>query len=159
MVIPFAPECHEMIVACDQEMIHEMDAHDEHGLEAMFGRTKEIAMRLALIVARSKGESRVSPESLQWAIDYATFYARRTTLALRRSVADSPFEAACKAVYSLIERSGLKGCTEREIARGCRPFAGMEPRKRRDIMEALAVDRGVRVRVEGKRISWISTDE
>lgn len=146
VMMPFDPACHAMIMACDQEMIHEMDAHDEHGLEAMFGRVKEIAMRLSLIVARSKGESVISPDSLQWAIDYATFYARRTTIALMRSVSDSPFEAACKGVLGVLEASGLRGCTEREIARRNRTFRGMEPRKRREVMDALTADRGVVMR-------------
>lgn len=162
IVLPFSPQCWPLLQACEADMIGEMDAHERFGMEAMFGRTKEIAQRLALIVAHSKSENQISPESLQWAIDYATFYAKRAVNALMRHMADGPFEAACKAVYSLIERAGLKGMTEREIARGCRPYSNLEPRKRRDVMEALATDKGILIRTTqtdggGRpRTAWIA---
>lgn len=162
VMIPFAPACWPLLTACEQDMLDEMNSHERMGLDAMFGRTKEIAQRIALIVARSKEEEAISPESLQWAIDYATFYARRAVLALMRHMSDGPFEAACKAVYGLIERSGLKGMTEREIARACRPYGNLEPRRRRDVMEALAADKGVMLRTEvgpsgGRpRMAWIA---
>ena len=141
--VPFAPECHAMLHACDADMVAEMDAHERYGMEAMFGRTKEIAHRLALIVARSQGHDAIQPGDLQWAIDYATFYARRTVEALRKTMAEGPFEAACKAVHRKIEEAGSQGVTERELALGVRVFANMEPRRRKEVMEALAADKGV----------------
>jgi hypothetical protein len=158
--VPFERACHAMLRACDADMIGLMDQHEAHGLEAMFGRTKEIAQRLALIVARSKGEAAISPDSLQWAIDYATFYAMRTVAALKRSLSDGPFEAACKAVAEKIEAAGLKGITERDLARAVRPFANMEPRRRKEVLEALAADRGIVCRSDktsGRpRIVWLA---
>jgi hypothetical protein len=156
--VPFAPECHQMLRACDADMIGLMDEYEKHGLEAMFGRTKEIAQRLALIVARSKCESTISADSLQWAIDYATFYALRTVNALKRSLSDGPFEAACKAVLAKVEAAGLRGITERDLARAVRAFANLEPRKRREVLEALAADHGLKCRqdkTKGRpRIVW-----
>lgn len=146
--VPFQEACRPMLRACDIDMIGLMDEHDQYGLEAMFGRTKEIAQRLALIVARSKGESAISADSLHWAIDYATFYALRTATALRRTLSDGPFDAACKAVAEKIEASGLRGITEREIARSVRAFANLEPRRRREVLEALTADRGIVCRQE-----------
>lgn len=160
--VPFDPACHAMMRACDADMIALMDEHEPHGLEAMFGRTKEIAQRLALIVARSKGENQISPESLQWGIDYASFYAMRAVSALRRSLSDGPFEAACKAVAEKIEAAGLRGITERDLARSVRSFANMEPRRRKEVLEALAADRGIMCRSDktGKpgrpRIVWFA---
>jgi hypothetical protein len=82
--------------------------------------------------------------------------------ALRRSLSDGPFEAACKAVAEKIEAAGLKGITERDLARSVRPFANMEPRRRKEVLEALAVDRGILCRNEragqpGKpRLVWLA---
>ena len=146
VMVPFDRGCHEVLRACDADMIGLMDEYEPYGMEAMFGRTKEIAQRLALIVARSKGEDRISRDSLQWAIDYATFYALRTVTALRRSMADGPFEAACKAVLDRVEAAGLRGVTEREIARSVRVFANLEPRRRKEVIEAIAADHGVMCR-------------
>jgi len=130
----------------------------------MFGRTKEIAQRIALIVARSKGEDRISRDSLQWAIDYATFYALRTVTALQRAMSDGPFEAVCKAVFEKIERAGLKGVTERELSQGVRAFANLEPRRRKEVLDALVEDRGIACRNANSgqrgrpRMAWFSAD-
>lgn len=151
--IPFDPSCAPLLKQCTREMIAAMDDHERHGLEAMFGRTKEIAHRLALIVARSNGHDRIMPEDLQWSIDYATFYARRTVAALIRTMSDGPFDAACKAVFAQIEGAGIRGVTERELARSVPAFRNMEPRKRKEVMEALASDKGITCRNlnEGQR--------
>jgi hypothetical protein len=123
-----------------------MDEHERYGLEAMFGRTKEIAQRLALIVARSRREEQVSATSLEWAIDYATFYSGRAVAALRKSLADGPFEAACKAVFAKIEAAGLRGCTASELSENVRSFANLEPRKRQEVLDALVQDKGIACR-------------
>jgi hypothetical protein len=151
--VPFDQSCAPILQQCTRDMIAAMDAHEKYGLEAMFGRTKEIAHRLALIVARSNGHDKIMPSDLQWAIDYATFYARRTVSALKRTMSDGPFDAACKAVFAQIEGAGLKGITERELARSVAAFRNMEPRRRKEVLDALATDKGITCRnmSEGKR--------
>lgn len=146
ITIPFAPECHDLLRACDIDLLRKMDEHERYGLEAMFGRTKEIAQRLALIVARSRREEQVSATSLEWAIDYATFYSGRAVAALRKSLADGPFEAACKAVFAKIEAAGLRGCTASELSENVRSFANLEPRKRQEVLDALVQDKGIACR-------------
>jgi len=163
--VPFSAACDAILLQCDADMIALMDDHERNGLDGMFGRTKEVAHRIALIVARSKEEREISPESLQWAVDYATFYARRTVASLRRSMADGPFEAACKAVFEKIETAGLKGATERDLSRTVRLFANLEPRKRKEVLEALVSDRGIQCRNtnEGQRgkpnMAWFAISE
>lgn len=145
VLIPFAGDCRELLASCDADFIGLMDDHERYGLEAMFGRSKEIAMRLALIVARSKGEAEISAASLQWAIDYVTFYALRTVASLRRAMSDGPFEAACKAVLAAIEATGLKGMARHEIARSVGQFRNMEPRRREEVLRALEADEKVKL--------------
>jgi hypothetical protein len=165
VTMPFERACYDMLRACDADMIGLMDEYEAHGMEAMFGRTKEIAQRLALIVARSKGELSISKDSLQWAIDYATFYAIRTVTALQRAMSDGPFEAVCKAVFEKIERAGLKGVTERDLSRGVKTFANLEPRRRKEVIEALVEDRGIVCRntnsgQRGKpRMAWFAPED
>jgi len=164
-LVPFAPACIPMLTAYEAVLLGLMDQYDRSGMSAMFGRTKEIAQRLALIVAVSKMEMEISPDSLQWAMDYAHFYALRTVAALGKTMSDGPFEAVCKTVLDKISSSGLKGMTERDLARAVRPFANLEPRKRREVMEALAADHGIACRqtpatAKGGRpaMVWISPD-
>jgi hypothetical protein len=153
ILMNFAPECAEMIVNFDAEMIDAMNAHDRFGLDAMFGRTKEIAMRLALIVAVSCNERDVSRESMKWAIDYARFYAYRAVDGLKRKMADGAFEKTCKQVYEKIQGSGLKGISEPELAAAIRGYKGMKPIDRKAVIDTLVADHGIECRntTEGKR--------
>jgi hypothetical protein len=153
VAVHFSTECADMIMAFDAEMIEAMNANERFGLDAMYGRTKEIAMRLALIVAVSRGESEVSAGSMEWAIDYARFYAHRATNALKRKMADGLFEKTCKQVYERVEAAGLKGISEPELAAAIRGFKGLEPLKRRAVIETLVADYGIECRntTEGKR--------
>ena len=165
VTIPFAPECIPMLIDCDKAMLKRMDEYERWGMEAMFGRTKEIAQRLALIVARSREEEAISASSLQWGIDYATFYTMRTVGALRRTMADGPFESACKAVFARIEAAGLKGVTVRDLSEGVRAFANLDPRKRKDVLDVLVEDRGIQCRntSEGQRgrprFAWFAPED
>lgn len=160
VVIPFAAECDPILRAFDREMLKAMDDVERFGMEAMFGRTKEIAQRLALIVAVSANESAISAASLSWAIDYARHYAKATVAALRRSMSDGPFEAACKAVLSEIGAGGLKGRTMAELSDMVATFRNLEPRKRGEVLDTLASDHGIMSRNmnEGQkgrpRIAW-----
>jgi hypothetical protein len=61
-------------------------------------------------------------------------------------MSEGPFEAACKAVYARIEKAGLTGLTERELARSVSAFANMDRRRRADILDALQTDRGIECR-------------
>jgi hypothetical protein len=159
-IVPFSKDCHALLQQCDRDMLDRMDKYERFGMEAMFGRTKEIAQRLALIVARSCGEDQISTHSLQWSIDYATFYADRTARALRNTMADSDFHGAVKAVYDRISKAGFAGMTERELSKSVAKFAGLKPRERREVLEAVANDYGVQGRDanEGKpgrsKIVW-----
>ena len=106
VVIPFSKDCHKILQDIESYMIERMNENDKIGLESMFGRTREIIMRVALIIARSKEEDEISTSSLKWARDYVTFYAERTVDALSRIMADGDFERISKAVYSQIEQAG-----------------------------------------------------
>jgi len=103
-------------------------------------------MRLSLIVSRSMGQDEITADAMNWSIDYVDYYAKQTIEMFRSNMAEGPFDAACKAVYSHIERAGLAGLTEREISRSVAAFANMDRRKRSDVLDALANDRGIECR-------------
>jgi hypothetical protein len=153
VLIEFTPACHPMLTEFDRLMMRQMDELERYGIEGMYGRTKEIAQRLALIVAVSKGEAEITPDSLQWAMDYVNFYAHQTVASLRGKLSDSPFEGACKAVFALISKAGLKGLTEGELSDSIPAFKGLKPLERKAVFENLAADYGIQGRNvnEGKR--------
>lgn len=161
VLVPFDPRCRSMLADYDRELIRRMDEVEGDGLEAMFGRTKEVAQRVALIVACSCGSAQVLPDHLDWAIRYTRKYAEQVVSRLGASLSDSPFEQACKEVAQFIRSCGLRGATEYEISRKCAGFRGMRPRERQEIMETLKTDYGAEFQQQETRgrprTAWVIT--
>jgi hypothetical protein len=132
--------------------LHAIKKETGTGLEAMYNRSREISMRLALIMARSMGQDEIGADAMQWSIEYVDFYAKQTIEMFRSSMAEGPFDACCKAVYSKIEKAGLGGITESELTRSLGAFANMDRRKRADVLEALMNDRGIECRNQNEGV-------
>jgi hypothetical protein len=75
--VPFSKDCKPILRDMEEAVNAEMDRLDPYGMAELFGRTREIAMRLSLIVAVSCGSKVVKREHLEWARDYVFFYHRR----------------------------------------------------------------------------------
>jgi len=142
----FSPEAKALLHSYEERLVDAIRKETGTGLEAMYNRSREIAMRLSLIVSRSMGQDEITADAMNWSIDYVDYYAKQTIEMFRSNMAEGPFDAACKAVYSHIERAGLGGLTEREISRSVAAFANMDRRKRSDVLDALANDRGIECR-------------
>jgi hypothetical protein len=99
------------------------------------------------------GQESIGLDAMQWSIDYVEHYATETIKMFKANMADGPFDACCKAVFTKIETAGLGGITESQITRSVGAFANMDRRKRGDVLDALANDRGIECRNlnEGKR--------
>jgi hypothetical protein len=151
--VPFTPEAEKLLRQYEERLVDAIRKETGSGLEAMYNRSREIAMRLSLIIARSMGQESIGLDAMQWSIDYVEFYATETIAMFRSNMADGPFDACCKAVFTKIEGAGLGGITESQITRGVGAFANMDRRKRGDVLDALANDRGIECRNlnEGKR--------
>lgn len=164
-VIPLAAGATALFRAFDAWCIEQMDRHDIDGLAEMFGRTNEVAMRVALIVAVSCQSATIRSEHAEWSIDYVRTHALRTVARLKTSVADSEFEAIQNRVLDVIRKSGSKGLTAREIVHRCRHFRALDVRGRAGVLSALhdggeiamvKIDRGV-VNARGpQREAWVA---
>ena len=144
--VAFTVEAKDMLREYESKLVEAIKKETGTGLEAMYNRSREIAMRLSLIVARSMGQEEIGPDAMQWSIDYVDYYAKQTIEMFRANMAEGPFQATCKAVFEKIERAGLAGLTESQITRKVGSFANMDRRKRADVLDALANDRGIEFR-------------
>ena len=153
MEVTFTPEAKAILRRYEERLVDAIRAEAGTGLEAMYNRSREIAMRLSLIIARSMGQESIGLDAMQWSIDYVEHYATETIKMFKANMADGPFDACCKAVFTKIETAGLAGITESQITRSVGAFANMDRRKRGDVLDALANDRGIECRNlnEGKR--------
>ena len=144
--VAFTPEAKKLLRQYEEKLVDAIKKETGTGLEAMYNRSREIAMRLSLIVARSMGQEEIGPDAMQWSIDYVDYYAKQTIEMFRANMAEGPFQATCKAVFEKIERAGLAGLTESQITRKVGSFANLDRRKRADVLDALANDRGIEFR-------------
>jgi hypothetical protein len=144
--VPFTPEAKKLLRSYEERLVDAIKKETGTGLEAMYNRSREIAMRLSLIIARSMDQDEIGPDAMEWSINYVDHYAKQTIEMFRSNMAEGPFDAACKAVYAKIEKSGLGGITESQISRTVSAFANMEPRRRKEVFAALVEDRGIEYR-------------
>lgn len=136
-MIPFSNEADDAFEAFELVCLANMDQYEEHGLAEMFGRTREMAMRLSLIVAVGCNAKVISGEHAAWAIQYCDYYASKTVERLRTCVADSEFDGLKRQVLDLITKSGERGMTVRELARSSLKFSKVDKRAQENVLASL----------------------
>jgi len=160
VTVPFSKAAMTLLRGYEEELVRAIKAENESGLEAMYNRSREIAMRISLIVARSIGMDEIGVEPMQWAIDYVRFYNQRAIAMFRDNMAESSHQAICKAVIARIKKAGLRGMTEAELGNRISAFDALTLRDRGQVMEKLVADHGIQCRQTNKgqrgrpRMAW-----
>lgn len=144
VVIPFASECDRLLEEMELEILEEMNRLDEFGMAELFGRTIEIAMRVALIVAVSEGANRIRRRHLEWARDYVFFYHRQMAEQFAANIGLTEFETVIEDILLMIRKKGRRGATEREITQSSRSFRRLATRDRDEVFARLKRDYGVK---------------
>ena len=130
MEVAFTPEAKAILRRYEERLV---DADKERGRHWAGGHVQSIQRSpcgLSLIIARSMGQESIGLDAMQWSIDYVEHYATETIKMFKANMADGPFDACCKAVFTKIETAGLAGITESQITRSVGAFANMDRRKR-----------------------------
>ena len=162
-LVPMLAPALELFHQFEIECVGLMDEYEQAGLAEMFGRSNEIAMRLALVVALGCHCEAIDGPHAAWAINYVRHHALRTVERLLSSVADSEFEHSKKQVLSLIVKAGPNGMTERDLSRASTRFARVPQRQQVEILNSLQfVGEICRVEIPTtsgrgrKRVAWIA---
>ena len=162
-LVPMLAPALELFHQFEIECVGLMDEYEQAGLAEMFGRSNEIAMRLALVVALGCHCEAIDGPHAAWAINYVRHHALRTVERLLSSVADSEFEHSKKQVLSLIVKAGSNGMTERDLSRASTRFARVPQRQQVEILNSLQfVGEICRVEIPTtsgrgrKRVAWIA---
>jgi hypothetical protein len=168
-VVDFMPEALACFRQYEADILASQDALEAEGLAEMEGRSREKAMRLALILAVSDSVSLpfVRKEHAEWAISYVKHYTAQTIAAVRQHMHGSQFAQWRAAVLESVRRGGLRGLTERELSHNCRIYAGLEPRMRKAVTDSLRtenlldwVNLGKGAGGRGReRIAWLALQE
>ena len=142
VVMHIAAGAREAFQAFSEDCIRLMDAYEDDGLAEMFGRSNEIAMRLALIIAVGCEASWIDTDHADWAIAYVRHHAMATAERLKASVADSEFAAVKKQVLAaLIEHARRNphkpAMAPWQIEKKARLFSLLDKRGQINVLESL----------------------
>ena len=137
--LKFSTESVAMLKGFESDIIKRMDNIERVGLEALYGRTVEKAMRLAMVIAlaESPGARIIGSTPLQWAIDYTLTCDSSLVEEARKYVADSPFARLKTTCLELIRAAGANGLTMRELNKKSSAFDGLRPKDQQELIEAL----------------------
>jgi len=97
-VIPFT-EAAYLLTEKYEDTITELKKEYGKKLAPIFGKSREIAMKVSLIIAMSCQSDKIKPEHFEWAEKFVTYYTKQTADNLFIHVSDSTFEGACKQVF------------------------------------------------------------
>jgi hypothetical protein len=118
----------------------------------MWGRTREQAMRLAMIIARSCNSTAIELEHLNWAVKFVKFWTSQMVKAASSNISDNAIDAAIKDVRRLLALAGPAGQSRTQLSNASRKYRALLPRQQSEIWSHLQIDseHGVHERV-GKR--------
>ena len=120
-----------------QEVIDLQEEHRAYRLDGMFSRSREIAMRIALIVALSRNKKRIDEVSLNWAWDYVLFYTMETVNNARRMMGATPIVRIADHLATAIAAAGRKGLTMRDFPRRSTEFDKLDRRNQEEVIYRL----------------------
>jgi hypothetical protein len=168
ILMTFSPEAQRSIRAFERDIIDRTNAAERDGLEALYGRTVEKSMRLAMGVCLAEGaENRIITAShMQYAIEYAAACDMALVESVRSNVSDSDFGRIKNRCLEIMRTAGARGVTPRELARRCSAFDAMKPREQGEVFEALnrhGLADLVNIDTPGgrgkKRVAWVALAE
>ena len=166
--VVFSAEAERLMDAVERDIHAKMDEAERWGLESLYGRTREKAMRLALLVSLAEGAGNrvITSSQAQYAIDYAVAMDSLTVEASRRHVTDSDFARVKQVCLDKIKAAGERGLTGRELERTASIFNALKPREQQDILGALANSGLIEIRTSSgrsgrgrKRQAWVALEE
>mgnify|MGYP003641399742 FL=1 len=137
-VIEFDKASEELLQDFAREIIKRQDILEKDNLEPLLSRSKEKAMRLALLctLASSADATKITADITKWAIDYIRYYDLMFIEACRDKVASSATESKIKQVLSFIRSRNGEGISKREVDRH-ELFRSMKSYEVKEIIERL----------------------
>ncbi len=136
-VIEFTSGAHRRLDEIEQEVIDYQDHYESVGMDGMFSRSREIAMRISLIVALSCDKKRIDEKCLNWAWDYVIFYTKEMLDNTSRMMGASQNLRVAEKVAAVIEEAGSKGMSARDIGRKVHEFLKLDKRGNDEVIHMI----------------------
>lgn len=160
ILVPFSKECRSILRDMEDEILDHQSNLDAFGMSELLGRSREIAMRVALIIALSEESTSVRRKHLMWAKEYVFHYHLEMIEAFKENLGKTADEQIADAVFKIIKKGGKRGATFRDLVMNCRPFRTLNTRGREEVVNRLKTDFGVKIaelRSSGrKRVAFVA---
>lgn len=140
VLVPFSQAARGLLRDYEQTILDRQNATDKSGLADMMNRSREIAMRLSLIVAHSMGEREISDVAAQWAIDYVDFYLRQTLEAMALNISEGGTDELRKKVAERIKVAGSVGVKISELIRDIPKLGNLKKHERDGLLAIVCED-------------------
>jgi hypothetical protein len=130
----------------DDWVADRMESVRTHGIDSLWGRAWEQAAKVAMIVScakqsvfqwRENVRPTITAEDSAWAIDLIKFSLGEMEREVITRISDSEFGAYVNAAMHYVVAAGPQGVTERELAKACKPFRGLNPQQRDQVLAVL----------------------
>jgi hypothetical protein len=129
-LVPFSATARSLFADYEQTIIDRQNAMDQAVLADMMNRSREIAMRLSLIVAHSLGEREINEIAAQWAIDYVDFYLRQTLEAMAVNISEGGTDEIRKKIAQAIQDAGSAGLKISELIKNVPKLGNLKKHER-----------------------------
>lgn len=133
--------------AFDDELEQRIQGGEKTGTAPLWGRAWEHAAKVALVCgcAQNINSPVIDRQAATWAITFVRHHIAVIEREVSSRMADSPFMKVVLAVSRVIEKAGVHGMTERDISKACRPFKGLKPQERNQVIETILRDSEAKV--------------
>ena len=94
-------------------------------------------MCTSMAVAENHSQPVITGKIAQWCIDYVRHHGIRFLVVMLENLADNDFHRLRLMITAVVDKSGIKGATERELAHSNRLFARSTPQLRDQVFLSL----------------------
>jgi hypothetical protein len=138
IILTFTSDALKTIRVFEQFCIDKQDELEMMGMDALPGRSNEMAMKISLIsaLARDPMATRVDSEDVEWAIEYVKHHMLGMIKIAKRTMSNSTYEADKKSILEAIRKSGEQGVEKKEMHK-VPPFSSLKKKDLDEVLEAL----------------------
>lgn len=140
VLIEFGPDAIRLMDQFEDAILAQQDSLNNETMAAMLNRSREISMRLSLIVAVSLGDAEITGEAMQWAIDYVDFYGSKAISAMQKNMSEGEYDRDRKRAAESIIQAGSVGLSIAELLKAVPSLGNMRKYDRDGILTQICVD-------------------
>jgi len=119
-VLPFTAKAKALLDDIESERVKRQRELEPLGLQDVFQRSREIAQRIALIVALSEEYERIQTRHVEWAWNFVSYYHGKMAESFMANLDKSPLHKLAENIAAKVIEKGARGMTLREIAKSFR---------------------------------------